>query len=269
MRSVIKKIFRKLGFQVSRNQALPYEYLLKTPRYRETSVELLGDEFRIPDGKSFYWIYREIFLSEIYKFIAPTASPAIVDCGANCGMSIVYFKKLYPEARIIAVEADPNIFSLLKWNVTRRKFRDVTLINKAISNDINPVTFFSEGADAGRIHALEGAQATFLVDPIKLDSLIENPIDFLKIDIEGGETEALCSSVKLDNVSQLIVEYHQFEDEGQTLIPLLEKLSSHGFRYYIHTVFCSPRPLTERSCQFGMDLQLNIFAMKDLKRPCT
>lgn len=262
MKSVIQRLIRKLGLQVSSIPVSPYEYLLTKPRYKATTVKLMGDEFKIADTASFYNSHREIFLSEIYKFKASTSSPVIVDCGANYGTSIIYFKKIYPQAKITAVEADPTIFRILEWNIKRRDYKDVLLLNKAISNDVNPVKFFSEGADAGRLHLLEGAQATFEVDPVKLDNLIKDRVDFLKIDIEGAETEAICSSENLDNVSQLFVEYHSFQDTEQTLSRILEKLSCYGFRYYIHTIFCSPRPLTEDRSDLGMDLQLNIFAKK-------
>ena len=102
----------------------------------------------------------------------------------------------------------------------------------------------------------------FKVDPIALDELISEPVDFLKMDIEGAETEAILASRNLRHVPQLFVEYHSFKGADQSLSALLEKLSSSGFRYYIHSHFCSPRPLTEEKLQLGLDLQLNIFAIR-------
>ena len=70
-----------------------------------------------------------------------------------------------------------------------------------------------------------------------------------------------CSS-KLDQVSQIFIGYHSFKNSEQSLSKLLGKLTECGFRYYIHTQFCSPRPLTEKAFQLGIDLQLNIFAKR-------
>jgi FkbM family methyltransferase len=263
LKSIASKFLRRLGLRVARVTDTPYEHLLALPRYEETAVTLLDRPFRIADAASFYWSHREIFVDEIYRFTAPSAAPVIVDCGANHGTSVVYFKSLYPRAKITAVESDPKIFAHLAWNIAQRAFSGVTLVNKAISNETAPVRFFHEGADAGRAHFLEGAKGTFEVEPIALDTLLDGQIDFLKMDIEGAETEAICASKKLGNVGQMFIEYHSFAGAEQTLARLLQKLTASGFRYYIQTQFCAPRPLLAAECQLGMDLQLNIFAKRE------
>jgi FkbM family methyltransferase len=266
IRSIARRLLNKLRPPGSRASDPPYDYLLAMPRYNEHTVKLLGEDFRIADSSSFYWSYREIFIQDIYRFESPKSSPLIIDCGANYGTSIVYFNKLFPSARIIGVEADPVIFNILEWNMKTRGLEHVKLLNRAVSLDNAPVKFYSEGADGGRLHYLEDARKTFEIDSIKLDDLIEEEVDFLKVDIEGAETEAICGSAKLDNVSQLFIEYHSFTDSEQTLADLLHKLSTHEFRYYVHTEFCSPRPLTQEKVRAGMDLQLNIFAKKNAEQ---
>ncbi len=76
------------------------------PRLRNSDIRLLvtsaanehvkaklgGCPFEIADP---YWdlrSYQEILIDEIYKFEAETDSPLILDCGANIGFSVVYFK---------------------------------------------------------------------------------------------------------------------------------------------------------------------------------
>lgn len=262
MKSYINKLLRKHGLKIQRFKTSPYEYLLNIPRYHELEIELFGHNFKIADSLSFYCSFREIFLEEIYKFNCTHKAPIILDCGSNYGTSIVYFKSIYPDAKIIAVEPDPIIFSLLEWNIKQRDYKDITLINKAISNSDKPIKFYHEGADGGRIFPNSNNKGIYSVNPIRLDEFINGQIDFLKMDIEGYETEVIGNSKKLENISQLFIEYHSFKDSRQTLDVLLNKLSLTGFKYYIHTQFCSPRPLTEEMLQLGMDLQLNIFAKK-------
>ena len=260
----IKNLLRKYGLNVSRFQPSPYEGLMETTRYQETIVKLLGDDFKIADGQSFYWSYREIFLDGIFKFESSNAQPLIIDCGSNFGTSIVYFKYLYPNSKVLGVEADPVIYQLLEWNINLRGYKNVKLYNNAVTADREPVKFFHEGADGGRTFPLPSSstKGVFTVEPILLDDLIQKHIDFLKMDIEGDEVEVICSSMKLADVDQMLIEYHSFKDSKQGLGKLLEKLTSLNFRYYLHTKFCSPRPLTEKSLQLGMDLQINIFAKK-------
>jgi FkbM family methyltransferase len=240
----------------------PYEHLLWLPRYEVRTEELFGEPFHIPDGVSFYCSHQEIIVDELYRFESNHPAPRIVDCGAHCGLSAVYFKRLYPAAQIVAVEADPNIFALLTQNVAQRGLTGIQLINRALSAEAGPVTFHREGANAGRIHRLAGAIETITVPSIALDELLVEPVDLLKVDVEGVETDVLCASSRLASVGQLIVEYHSFADAPQSLDRLLAKLASDGFRYKIQTQFCSPRPLVDDQCHLGMDLQLNIYARR-------
>jgi FkbM family methyltransferase len=260
MKSILKKIFHYISLDLSYFKRSPYEYLLDCPRYKEITVNLLGREFAIADPLSFYWSYREIFIDDIYKFQTSTNTPTILDCGSNYGTSIAYFKALYPDAKIIGIEPDPEIFKLLSSNIQKLQYKDVQLINKAVSTSTESIDFYHEGADGGRIFRNSSSTKTYSTTPIHLDELINGPVDFLKMDIEGSETEVLCSSKKLKYVDQIFIEYHSFQDSQQTLNEILEKLTENNFRYYIHTQFCSPRPLTEKKTNLGMDLQLNIFA---------
>jgi len=263
---IIKDVFRKHGVVIAKFHPSPYEDLREAERYRETTVKLLGDDFKIADAQSFYWSYREIFIDHIYKFGTSNTEPFIIDCGSNYGTSIVFYKYLFPASKIIGVEADPIIYKLLEWNLNRRGYENIKLYNRAISVSQEPVNFYHEGADGGRIIPLppSSTKDVFVVEPILLDELIQEHVDFLKIDIEGVEVDVICSSKKLADVDQLFIEYHSFKDSKQDLGRMLEKLSSLNFRYYFHTKFCSPRPLTEESLQLGMDLQINIFAKKQI-----
>lgn len=240
----------------------PYEHLLIAPRYCVRTEDLAGEPFQIPDSVSFYYGWREIFQDQIYRFQTRNSAPRIIDCGAHCGLSVVYFKQLYPSARITAIEADPQIFELLQLNVRQLQLADVMLVNKAIAAHRGEVAFHREGANAGRIHALADAKEILTVPTLPLDDLLAEPVDLLKVDIEGVETEVLCASRRLHNVAQLIVEYHSFADSPQALHQLLAQLTDHGFRYQVQTQYCPTQPLVDDSCHLGMDLQLNIYARR-------
>ena len=102
------------------------------------------------------------------------------------------------------------------------------------------------------------------VDTVQLDELIgDSPVDFLKMDIEGAETDVIADSHSLAKVRQMFIEYHGFQNQPQRLSTLLDCLTQAGFRYYIHSQFCSPRPLIEPQAYLGMDFQLNIFGIRE------
>jgi FkbM family methyltransferase len=259
--SPIRSMLRRAGIAVSRIRPEPYQELWDVPRFTPTTVQLLGRPFTIADSRSFFFSYREIFVEQIYRFESDSPRPRVIDCGSNYGTSVVYFHQLFPNARITAVEADPEIHRLLVGNCSHT---GAELLQRAVSSSREPVRFYREGSDGGRA-ASEIADPLGIVEvaSVTLDDLIDGPVDFLKIDIEGSEGVALEACTKLGLVSQMFIEYHSFKHSPQMLGRLLDKLAGAGFRYYIHHQFCSPTPLTLETLQLGMDLQLNIFA----KRP--
>ena len=113
--------------------------------------EFLGNTIYIHDIASFNLGYSELFKAETYKFEAKRKNPLIIDCGANLGMSVIYFKKLYPDAEIIAFEADDYIFKFLKKNIISFGYENVELFNKAVWDCDKTLSFLDEGGAGGRI----------------------------------------------------------------------------------------------------------------------
>lgn len=263
MKHHLNSVLRHFGMKMSSYTKSPFENLLSFPRYQEIEIDLLGHKVAISDSLSFYYSHREIFIDEIYKFTCNKKQPIILDCGSNHGVSIMYFKKLYPNAKIVGVEADPNIYRLLRNNIFEQNYENVTLLNSALCHKAGTVLFFSEGADGGRIHDMENPTQTCEINTVTLDELIDGEIDFLKMDIEGAETDVICASTKIGCIKQMFIEYHSFNNAGQTLSKLLEKLSINNFRYYLTTVHCPEKPFQNINLNNGMDLQLNIFAIRN------
>lgn len=235
---------------------------LDLPRHREITVRLAGRPFRIPDPLSFYWSYKEIVEDRIYDFPFSSDCPCILDLGANCGLSALFFLLRYPEAQLTCVEADPDLFAVLRENLHTTDFESRTrFLSAAIGPAAGEVDFHASGADSGRLipHRTLPSK-TRRVPAITLDSLIEGPVDFLKMDIEGAETDVLLASGKLDCIARVFVEYHSLTDRPQRLDELLSHLRRFGFRTWIQTQYCPPLPFHEVRPQADMDLQLNIFA---------
>ncbi len=214
-------------------------------------------------------IYEEIFENEIYKFNTHTKTPLIIDCGSNIGLSIIYFKKLYPDATIIGFESDPEIFKILKKNIESNGFTGVSLIEGCVSKEEGVVTFFQEGADGGRIDISNEIKNDHHVTKVKaytLSSFIDKPVDFLKIDIEGTEREVLEEiKDKLWYVKNIFIEYHSFVNKQQNLAVILAILEKAGFRYYMNSIgVSSVHPFIERKEYAGVDLQINIFGYRQI-----
>ncbi|HEX6283939.1 MAG TPA: FkbM family methyltransferase, partial [Pyrinomonadaceae bacterium] len=205
---------------------------------------------------------RQIFDEKIYGFTANTDRPYILDCGANIGLSVIYFKQLYPRSIIVAFEADKAIFETLRRNVESFGYENVEILNRAVWNSETELNFTSDGGDGGRL-STAGDKPSQIVKTIRLREYLDRKIDFLKLDIEGAETAVLedCAD-RLNNVECLFVEYHSFLGQPQSLHILTGVLAQAGFRLHIQAPMPAPQPFIKCEPIMGMDLQLNIFAFR-------
>lgn len=137
MKYLIKNSLRPLYHYIKNDKQRELDRLVdkyaSKPRYQEQkAVRFLDFMFDVPDLPSFVWQFKEIFVDEIYKFQAQSDTPYIIDCGANIGMSCLYYKKLYPNSKILAFEADKHIANVLKQNMKTNHLNDVEIIDKAV-----------------------------------------------------------------------------------------------------------------------------------------
>lgn len=238
--------------------------LARLARYQKTELDIQGVRLQILDTTSFLSMYDEIFGLHIYKFKSRSSAPVILDVGANIGLSILYFKQLYPNCQITAFEPDDQVFSVLEHNIRSAHLSDVALVNKAVWSSETVLQFMSEGADGGRMVQIQQQAPMLSVETVRLRDYLDQPVDFLKIDIEGAETEVLkdCCDL-LHHVNCLFVEYHSFTHESQSLSQITSILHNAGFRLYITPAISQPQPLYQRSYNLGMDVQLNIFGFRE------
>ena len=197
-------------------------------------VKFLNYSVRITDGPNFYIQYKDEFVRQIYGFHSEDGAPLIIDGGSNIGMSVLYFKHLYPDARIIAFEPDPRIFAILQENVSRNHLGNVTLVNAGLGGKPGDVTFVPDGMSGGHIgEAAHGVRVRIEC----LSSYITQPVDFMKLNIEGQELEVLRElemNQLIRNVKELVLEYHGWSGAEQRLGNILNLLDCNGYRYLVH-----------------------------------
>ncbi|MBD2179747.1 FkbM family methyltransferase [Aerosakkonema funiforme] len=249
-----------------RRSYLATKKLLNTPRYTRSFTNILGAEIELVDSASFLFMYKEIFEQQIYKFKSKEAQPLIIDCGANIGLSILYFKRLYPNSYVVGFEPDINVFNVLKNNIQRLRLSGIELIDKAVWTSETTLEFMAEGADGGRLMQHEPDKEKYQVSTIRLRDYLSKKVDFLKLDIEGAETEVIkdCQDL-LVNVDNLFVEYHSFANQPQTLHIIINILTKAGYRLHVHQMRPSLQPFYQCDVYSGMDMILNIFAFREDK----
>lgn len=156
-------------------------------------------------------IFYEIFWKKTYdqhlNFLQEKPK-VIVDLGAHIGLTSIYLSLKYPDAKIVAVEASPENFLLLKENTS--SFKNIECVNAAIYFEDGTVNFGSEELSYNQRISDSGTETK----AISVESLMKehqlNEINLLKIDIEGGEVELLSKNNSwLEKVENIIIEIHQ------------------------------------------------------------
>ncbi|MCK7589526.1 FkbM family methyltransferase [Subsaxibacter sp. CAU 1640] len=235
----------------------------KNPRYKTFKTNILGFDFYAVDPPSFIAQYKDLIMRNSYLFKTNSPSPFIIDCGINIGLSIINFKRNFPNAEIIGFEPDPDIYRIAKNNILTAGYENVELIQKAVWTEETTLLFFQEGSAGGRI-ITETGKKTVEVQTCDLKKLINREVDFLKIDIEGAEYEVLESiSTNLKWVRNIFVEYHSKIGEEQHLEQILAILKDSGFRCYLESGYIpSQHPFLKREEIDGFDNLINIYAFR-------
>ncbi len=262
--NIIKEIYRYFFYKKYREFYRLHDKYARKPRYVYTkNVRFLKYIVDVPDLLSFIWQYKELYVEEIYKFSEKNKDIVILDCGANIGLSCLYFKSLFPSSTIKAFEADPEISNILEKNLNNNHVDDIEVINKAVWINNDGIEFNSDGADGGSIN---GSGSKIKIESMRLKQYLNklNHVSLLKIDIEGAEYEVLkdCSS-ELFRVKNIFIEYHSWNNSEQRLSEILAILEENKFRYYIEDIGKRKHPFIEKGKDLKMDLQLNIFGYKD------
>jgi FkbM family methyltransferase len=244
-------------------------FVMKSFNINSNNAKIFGFHFKCFNYRSFSHLFRQIFIEKCYYFRNTIMKPLIIDCGSNIGLSLFFFKIIYPNCRIIAFEPDEETFKILNYNVTKNKLEGVTIFKKALYNIEGKITFYidpnnpgygSQGTVKGNLGINNISQ--YLVDAVLLSSYVNEKVDFLKLDIEGAEDlviEELMEKGKLKLVNQAVIEYHHHIEPGKyNLSKLLKNIEDCGFGYKISTVL-SQRFATYKNKKEG-DQEILIYA---------
>ena len=268
---MIKGLFARANRYIVRRldkQQRALSRLAKMPRYSAGTFAWEDKELHFPDANSFRFMLSEIFKEQIYKFESGNPAPLIIDCGANIGMSVIYFKQLFPASEIIAFEPEKKIFGYLQRNTDTLGLKGVQLVNKAVWKEKTTLQFSSEGADGSRISSIgniEGEKPVYNVEAVKLSDYIRRDVELLKLDIEGAELEVLKEvEPKLGLVKRMFIEYHAPAEGAQELDTLLSILKRNNFRYYIDSSFrMRSSPFVDKEIFLSFSFFLNIYAERN------
>ena len=157
--------------------------------------------------------FYDIFFKSEYKINYRETPAVIIDAGANIGLACVYFKKKFPNARIIAIEPESKNFDLLKMNTDA--YKDITCVKAGIWNRTTNLEVLDIGlGNWGFITKEFDVENEHTIKAISISEIMSSngikKIDLLKIDIEGSEKELFEKNYEpwLSNTGTLLIELH-------------------------------------------------------------
>ena len=124
-------------------------------------------------------------------------------------MTALYFVARYPQARIFAIEPNPDNFALHKRNTASEP--RITALQACVT-PLPRQTVFIETSGPAWGFRTNSAQRGVPVRGVSLAELMDDyglaRIDFLKIDIEGAERDVFAEGEFLTRVSAIVAELH-------------------------------------------------------------
>ena len=155
------------------------------------------------------WLEGERFMPErdvLRRLLRP--GMRAVDVGANIGYYLLLIEsRIGPSGSVACFEPEPDNLRELERNVQANRLENVRIFAAAV------------GAEDGRVAMRTGINAAvageeeggdFSVPLLRLDSALEGPVDFVKIDVEGYEGHVLAGGRRLlrEHRPILFVEIH-------------------------------------------------------------
>jgi FkbM family methyltransferase len=161
----------------------------------------------------------------------------VVDAGARIGtFAAKASAAVGEEGRIIAIEPEPRNFACLKKNIKANRLHNLIPIPRMLWSERRQLSLYlsaNAASHSAYCDAFYGSTGeSILVEADSLDNILEGlgigSADFIKMDIEGSEIEALKGMRKAlaSHARMAIAAYHPAEDKSAytVIVPQLDRL---------------------------------------------
>ncbi len=188
-------------------------YRMKRHSKFSSEIRILGHAFlyEFEDFTDFA-TFREVLLNHSYGRRRYSDVKVILDLGSNIGLSVLFFRSLYPDAVILGFEPNPENFHRL--DRLAKRLTNVQVFNIAIMNFDGATEFFCDpirGCASSLLKRRDGL-VPIMVDAKSLDTILEelhlDSIDLLKFDIEGAEYDVFREFNRIADIRNVIGEVH-------------------------------------------------------------
>lgn len=183
---------------------------------------------------------KEMYVDNVYApFLQGKKDLTIIDIGANIGMFTYYASRF--AKKLYAIEPTVEHFDMLTKMIEFNKLTNVEPINKAVYIKSGQYSLFKpeqnrtmnslhQNVVQGNPNPQHEMVECVTLPQLFADFAIEH-VDFVKLDIEGTETELVSSSSfkeVADRIDAIFVERHAWSDRHPN--QLIEGLRNAGFK---------------------------------------
>ncbi|MBN1189230.1 MAG: FkbM family methyltransferase [Dehalococcoidales bacterium] len=166
----------------------------------------------------------------------------LLDIGANIGYyTLIFARSAGEEGRVFAFEPEPSNFSLLKKNVEANGYKNVELVQKAVSNETGKSRLFlSRGRSVDhRIFDPQDGRRQIDIEVTRLDDYFKDysgKIDFIKIDVQGAEGAVIegMPAILKNHPVKIAMEFNPYILRASGVDPekCLQILTGYGFTFF-------------------------------------
>lgn len=258
-------------------RGVPFVLRLRQLRHQDGvftfSRGVFGKPIYLRGGTTDFSVFKDIFLLNSYAaprvplwdhFIAETRGTRaiVIDCGANIGLSAVFFAETFPGAHILAVEPDANNFHILRKNVAA--YPNIVPIHAGVWDRAGSLSVVDPKLGAHGIRTEESDRGSHIPALTMPDLLVQagegRPV-IVKIDIEGAEAELFRSNTAwLDEVDVIMIELHDYMLPGRRLSSnFFNAMAGRRFEVLqkdLNMLFFLEHRLAKQKRQHGFDASL-------------
>ncbi|MFN0162934.1 MAG: FkbM family methyltransferase [Burkholderiales bacterium] len=169
--------------------------------------EFDGMRFGVGADLREFGTYAQPELDALAQIIAQLPPDRVVlDVGANLGVHSLWFSTLVgPRGRVLAFEAQRIVFQMLMGNLALNSVENVHARNVAVGASCGslrmPALDYASRRNFGGLELSPRSATTAtgetvgeMVEVVTLDSLALERVDFIKIDVEGMESDVLAGA---------------------------------------------------------------------------
>lgn len=197
-------------------------------------------------------ILNDLWVRDVYELRSiDEPLECVVDIGAHIGVFSVQVGELWPKARIIACEADPQNAELLRSNVRSRP--RIEVVEAAIvADETERVSFHAlpdkaaQNSGGGSVRRPEPGSVPITVAARSVRRLWAdcaiNACDLLKLDCEGSEVsilQALADANLIHRIRRIVGEWHALDARDETIEGSMQALKDVLAK--THDILFNPR----------------------------